>query len=424
MLLNSRLLISAETVITCDGNVQHLSCDTGVISVRSATCGRTSSLICSVGQPPSETSNTKCSVDVPAVSKRCNGLRQCELNTQGLAPRDPCYGTYKYYTTNYICIPAETSVTCHYGYSYLKCENGRIQINTANYGRTDKTTCSEGRPSEQVQNTNCYSPNALSLVSKSCEVFANHMVFTDPCVGTYKYLAISYFCLPPAVRSSLVCNNEMSVLTCGLSSTDKTIHTLESAMEVMLLNFKLLISAETVVTCDGPFVQRLICDTGVISVQSATFGRTSSLICSAGRPPSEISNTQCSIDVPAVSKRCNGLRQCEIDAQGLAPRDPCVGTYKYYTTNYICIPAEYGKIQINTANYGRTDKTTCSEGRPSSELQNTNCYSPNALSPVSKRCEGKNSCSILASNSVFSDPCGGTFKYLYILYTCEYKCKC
>uniref|UniRef100_A0A673MN05 L-rhamnose-binding lectin CSL2-like n=1 Tax=Sinocyclocheilus rhinocerous TaxID=307959 RepID=A0A673MN05_9TELE len=207
LLLNSRLLISAETVITCDGFVQHLSCDSGVIHVQSATCGRTSSQICSVGRPQSETANVQCSIDVPAVSKRCNGLRECELNTQGLAPQDPCYGTYKYYTTNYICIPAETSVTCHGGYSYLKCENGKIQINAANYGRTDKITCSEGRPSERLQNTNCYSPNALAPVSKSCnglescEVFATHTIFTDPCVGTYKYLAISYFCVQPAVRA-------------------------------------------------------------------------------------------------------------------------------------------------------------------------------------------------------------------------------
>lgn len=40
------------------------------------------------------------------------------------------------------------------------------------------------------------------------------------------------------------------------------------------------------------------------------------------------------------------------------------------------------------------------------------------------RCEGKNRCSILASNSVFSDPCLGTFKYLYISYSCVSKCKC
>uniref|UniRef100_A0A673LUF7 L-rhamnose-binding lectin CSL2-like n=1 Tax=Sinocyclocheilus rhinocerous TaxID=307959 RepID=A0A673LUF7_9TELE len=280
------LLTLLETVVTCDGFVQRLSCDTGVISVQSATCGRTSSQICSVGRPPSETSNTQCSIDVPAVFKRCNGLRECELNTQGLAPKDPCFGTYKYYTTNYICIPAETSVTCHGGYSYLKCENGKIQINTANYGRTDKTTCSEGRPSEQLQNTNCYSPNALAPVSKSCnglkscEVFATHTVFTDPCFGIYKYLAISYYC------SSLVCEHETSALNCD----------------------------------DGT----------VIRIHSANYGRTDSSTCSTGRPASHI----------LISIYCIILFiECELNTQGLAPKDPCFGTYKYYTTNYICIPA-------------------------------------------------------------------------------------
>uniref|UniRef100_A0A673LK59 SUEL-type lectin domain-containing protein n=1 Tax=Sinocyclocheilus rhinocerous TaxID=307959 RepID=A0A673LK59_9TELE len=154
---------------------------------------------------------------------RCDGLRECEINTRGLE-QDPCFGTYKYYTTNHICIPAgfflflslfhflfikmsfsvqvcncrllpETSVTCQDGYSYLKCDNGRIQINTANYGRTDKTTCSEGRPSEQLQNTNCYSPNALAPVSKSCSLVASNGVFSDPCTNTFKYPYVSYSCI-------------------------------------------------------------------------------------------------------------------------------------------------------------------------------------------------------------------------------------
>ncbi|XP_067268625.1 rhamnose-binding lectin-like [Pseudorasbora parva] len=303
VLQNSRLLISAETVVTCDGFVQRLSCDSGVISVQSATYGRTNSNICSIGRPQGETSNTRCSMDVPAVSKRCDGLRECELNTQGLAEKDPCYGTYKYYTTNYICIQAETSVTCHGGYSYLKCENGKIQINTANYGRTDKITCSEGRPSNQLEKTNCYSPNALASVSKSCnglkscEVFVTHPVFTDPCIGIYKYLAISYFCLPPQTRSSLVCENVNNDLNCD------------------------------------------------------------------------------------------------------------VGT----------------KIHIHSANYGRTDSSTCSTGRPASQLAKTDCYALNSQTIVTNGCEGKNRCSISASNSVFSDPCVGTFKYLYISYSCVTK---
>uniref|UniRef100_A0A673MRT0 SUEL-type lectin domain-containing protein n=1 Tax=Sinocyclocheilus rhinocerous TaxID=307959 RepID=A0A673MRT0_9TELE len=214
VLLNSRLLISAgislsmnhinnqqlKTVVTCDGFVQHLSCDTGVISVQSATYGRTSSQICSFGRPQSQISNTWCSINVPVIYKRCNGLRACGLNTQGLSTPDPCFGTYKYYTTNYICIPAETSVTCHGGYGYLKCKNGKTQINTANYGRTDKITCSQGRPSEQLQNTNCFSPNALNFVSKRCEgksscsILASNSVFSDPCFGTFKYLYIAYSC--------------------------------------------------------------------------------------------------------------------------------------------------------------------------------------------------------------------------------------
>ncbi|KAK2898937.1 hypothetical protein Q8A67_010355 [Cirrhinus molitorella] len=304
VLQNSRLLISAETAVTCYGPfVHHLRCDTGVISVQSATFGRTSSQICSIGRPPSETSNTHCSMDVPVIYKRCNGLRECGINTLELFTTDPCFGTYKYYTTNYICIPAETSVTCHGGYGYLKCENGKIQINTANYGRTNKITCSEGRPSEQVQNTNCYSPNALAFVSnrcnglQSCEVFATETLFTDPCFGTYKYLAISYFCIPHRIRSSLVCEHETSTLTCEFGTV----------------------------------------------------------------------------------------------------------------------------IHIHSANYGRTDRSTCSTGQPTSLLAKTDCYASNSKKVVANRCEGKNSCSILASNSVFSDPCFGIFKYLHISYSCVSK---
>uniref|UniRef100_A0A671S713 SUEL-type lectin domain-containing protein n=1 Tax=Sinocyclocheilus anshuiensis TaxID=1608454 RepID=A0A671S713_9TELE len=175
-------------------------------------------------------------------------------------------------------------------------------------------------------------------------------------------------------------------------------------------------------------------DSGVISVQLATFGRTSSQICSNFEYV--VYPVVCLL-ISLSLNRCDGLRECEIGTQGLASKDPCFGTYKYYTTNYICIPmtwihlrnaiffylhVENCKIQINTANYGRTDKTTCSEGRPSSELLKVFVSLIYILSLC--RCEGKNSCSILASNSVFSDPCVGTIKYLYISYSCVSKCDC
>jgi len=44
-------------------------------------------------------------------------------------------------------------------------------------------------------------------------------------------------------------------------------------------------------------------DSGVIRVNSATFGRTNSNICSVGRPQGQTVNTQCLMDVPEVSKR-------------------------------------------------------------------------------------------------------------------------
>ncbi|KAG5282843.1 hypothetical protein AALO_G00035270 [Alosa alosa] len=44
---------------------------------------------------------------------------------------------------------------------------------------------------------------------------------------------------------------------------------------------------------------------------------------------------------------------------------------------------------------------------------------------MENRCDGKTSCSVQASNSIFTDPCIGTFKYLNISYSCintsEYK---
>lgn len=36
-------------------------------------------------------------------------------------------------------------------------------------------------------------------------------------------------------------------------------------------------------------------------------------------------------------------------------------------------------------------------------------------------CNGKNSCTIKASNSVFGDPCIRTYKYLELAYNCECK---
>ncbi|XP_067110827.1 L-rhamnose-binding lectin CSL3-like isoform X2 [Osmerus mordax] len=74
-------------------------------------------------------------------------------------------------------------------------------------------------------------------------------------------------------------------------------------------------------------------------------------------------------------------------------------------------------IRVLRANYGRTDNETCSSGHPPNQINNTDCLNPTTFLLVADLCKG-HSCSLYASNSVFSDPCYGTYKYLYVVYWC------
>uniref|UniRef100_A0A672GPH6 SUEL-type lectin domain-containing protein n=1 Tax=Salarias fasciatus TaxID=181472 RepID=A0A672GPH6_SALFA len=76
-------------------------------------------------------------------------------------------------------------------------------------------------------------------------------------------------------------------------------------------------------------------------------------------------------------------------------------------------------ISIHSADFGRRDQSTCSFGRPDSELRNTECF--HHVSLIAKRCNGKNSCSMRVSSLVFGDPCYGTYKYLEVTYFCQCK---
>ncbi|KAK2840804.1 hypothetical protein Q7C36_012383 [Tachysurus vachellii] len=384
------LCVSGETVITCDGDVQRLSCDTGVILVTTTVYGRSDSNICSNAPRNLKVTDTSCSSTVSTIADRCNGLRECEVKTNLLGSSNPCKGTYKYYTTTYDCINARDVVVCEHGYRTLDCGADTINIMNANFGRADTVTCSSGVKDDSTHKTNCYAPNTFSTVTSlcngqhKCTVESSSSVFKDSCKETAKYLTVSYTCL------------------------------------------------KTVITCDGD-VQRLSCDTGVILVTTTVYGRSDSKICSNAPRNFNVTDTSCSSTVSTIADRCNGLRECEVKTNLLGSSNPCKGTYKYYTTTYDCINArdvvvcEHGyrtldcgnlKIKISSASFGRTDSTTCSSGRPAIQLSNTMCYASNALKIVNDRCNGQSSCQVPASNYVFSDPCGGTYKYLTIVYSC------
>ncbi|XP_033756148.1 uncharacterized protein LOC117338893 [Pecten maximus] len=84
------------------------------------------------------------------------------------------------------------------------------------------------------------------------------------------------------------------------------------------------------------------------------------------------------------------------------------------TTTIKCPAGEV--IDILEAFYGRENDLTCSG--PGKPIRTTACSSPVALERYEEICDDKNSCTVTASNSVTGDPCGGTYKYAQITYTC------
>ncbi|KAM3617503.1 uncharacterized protein V6R79_007171 [Siganus canaliculatus] len=196
-------------------------------------------------------------------------------------------------------------------------------------------------------------------------------------------------------------------------------------------------SRQRVVTCDGDgHVQRLSCDSGVIRLEAAVYGRSDSQTCSEGRPPQQLSNTRCSQSgtLDLIRTRCDGKKVCEVNTNIVYTSDPCRGTYKYLDTTFSCVHAEHvvvcehsvatlqcdegDVITVLGADYGRADTTTCSTQRPAAQVQNTACTRPSSI--VAERCNGRTSCSVKASNGVFGDPCVGTYKYLEVAYRCDY----
>ncbi|XP_052266818.1 L-rhamnose-binding lectin ELEL-1-like [Dreissena polymorpha] len=72
-------------------------------------------------------------------------------------------------------------------------------------------------------------------------------------------------------------------------------------------------------------------------------------------------------------------------------------------------------LNILSANYGRTNRGTCHNPY----ILTDNCREPRSLSIVKRCCQDKKSCTLEATNSIFGDPCFGTYKYLEVRYKCD-----
>uniref|UniRef100_A0A3P9DNG0 SUEL-type lectin domain-containing protein n=1 Tax=Maylandia zebra TaxID=106582 RepID=A0A3P9DNG0_9CICH len=172
----------------------------------------------------------------------------------------------------------------------------------------------------------------------------------------------------------------------------------------------------------------------VIVVSWANYGRRDKTTCPDGRSDSELQNVKCSwsASMEYFTKMCNWQNSCTVEAPSLV--DPCHGTYEYLETTYDCFPRQSVTCEASQANlqcdegqvivvswayYGRRDTTTCSDGRPVSQIQNVNCFWPGSMDYVTTSCNGKNSCTVEAKSS--EDPCYGIYKYLEVFYTCKGK---
>lgn len=105
---------------------------------------------------------------------------------------------------------ASYTVQCNNKQMFLSCsgEDKVIRVESANYGRTDDSTCPSGG---DMTNTNCHAEGAFEIVSESCNglslcrIQVNAGTFNGhPCPGTAVYLAVSYLCEIPTSTGTCV----------------------------------------------------------------------------------------------------------------------------------------------------------------------------------------------------------------------------
>ncbi|XP_019639913.1 PREDICTED: L-rhamnose-binding lectin CSL1-like, partial [Branchiostoma belcheri] len=145
--------------------------------------------------------------------------------------------------------------------------------------------------------------------------------------------------------------------------------------------------------------------------------------CPAGQYSSGTRSTGCTNCPGGIFTSTAGSQRCTACRYGgtsnAAGRPACQGSTRL--SSRVCedetmsLSCNYGlEIQVHYAMYGRKNGSTCKKGW----LLTHDCASSNSLSKVREYCQGRRTCSIQASNSVFGEPCFGTAKYLEATYTC------
>ncbi|KAM8767690.1 L-rhamnose-binding lectin CSL2-like [Acanthopagrus schlegelii] len=216
----------------------------------------------------------------------------------------------------------------------------------------------------------------------------------------------------------------------------RTDQNLGAALLLTVLCCSSATTAERTLTCDlQDYAQRLTCYGSLIVVQNVNASHRESEVCVDGVPPTRLQPPLCSMTpvLNTVKKRCDGRYRCSVKMDSCHFAKPCMTRCVWMETTYTC---ETGRIhyvcqrrrstldcgsqviKVLRANYGRLSKRVCWYDYPDSHPPSTACRDSRTLQVMADRCDGRHRCSVRASNSIFSNPCPGTRKYLKYSYTC------
>ncbi|KAE8605262.1 hypothetical protein XENTR_v10015045 [Xenopus tropicalis] len=205
----------------------------------------------------------------------------------------------------------------------------------------------------------------------------------------------------------------------------------------------------TLRACDGEYVSLRCPHRTTISIQSSFYGRTlpSHQMCPLQYPRSFETfikeDVSCSSDtsLQKMLDECQDRRNCHLLVNSrLFGSDPCPGTSKYLIVQYKCRPNEYKSkvaceddklrlsckkstvIAVYAAIFGRVHGGSLECPFQNLGFPSVECQSALALPVMTKRCQGRRSCSVYASTYDFGDPCyPGVRKHLNVIYTCVPK---
>jgi hypothetical protein len=189
-------------------------------------------------------------------------------------------------------------------------------------------------------------------------------------------------------------------------------------------------------TCDGQSKTFTCGDGKLIKIRSATYGRSSPLVC-----PGPFADEECSVDgaMEKVQDACDGRESCTVfsGSTTFGTNAACEGLRKYLEVDYTCHdPSDFHShhkltcdnehfritcsadrvISLRDVSYGRTEYDPCPIGV---RMTDTPCSAEDAVAFVKEQCSGKSECSFDVSSSKFGqDPCSGISKYLSVKYDC------